>query len=186
MRAFIAIDLPAGLRDGLAAVQGRLKRAGADASWPRPEGIHLTLKFLGELADAQVPVLMQALAPAVAAVTRFPLAVAGVGTFPPAPAPARVVWLGVAGAVDRLLDLQSATERAAIAAGLAADPRPYTPHLTLGRIKRIRSRDQWRRGLQEVASVRLPEFEVAAVALIASDLRPSGAVYRELGRAPLG
>ena len=69
--------------------------------------------------------------------------------------------------------------------GMEPDDRPYTPHLTLGRIKRIRKRDAWLKGLEGVKGFRLPGFDVTAISLISSELRPTGAVYRELGSVAL-
>jgi len=184
MRAFVAIEIPEALKDGVAAAQDRLRRAGVDASWPRPAGVHLTLKFLGEIGDELGPGIMQALAPALIDTGRFRLSLAGVGTFP-LPAAARVVWLGLAGDVDKLDALHAAIEQALISIGLARDDRAYTPHLTLGRIKLIRKRDMWLKQLEALRDFKLPGFDVTAISLISSDLKPTGAVYRELGRVAL-
>ena len=184
MRAFIAIEIPEGVREGLARAQDRLKGVGVDASWPRSESIHLTLKFLGETSDQRVPQIMQALALELGGTERFRLSPEGVGTFPN-PASARVVWVGITGDVGRLVALQAAVERAMVGMGLERDDRPYAPHLTLGRIKRIRKPDAWLEGLEGINNFRLPGFDVTAISLISSELRPSGAVYRELGRVAL-
>ena len=184
MRAFIAIEIPEAIKDGMAAVQVRLKDAGVDASWSRPEGIHLTLKFLGEVSEERVPEIMRALTLALGGTERFRLCVEGVGTFPN-PASARVVWLGITGDVGRLVALQAAVEQAMVGMGMERDDRPYTPHLTLGRIKRIRKRDVWLKGLEGVKDFKLPGFDVTSISLISSELKPTGAVYREIGTAPL-
>ena len=184
MRAFIAIEIPQAVKEGLAGVQVRLENAGADASWPRPEGVHLTLKFLGEVGEGRVTEIMQALALALIDTKLFRLGVAGVGTFPN-PTSARVVWLGVTGDVETLVALQAAVEQAMVGLGMDPDSRPYTPHLTLGRIRKIRDRAAWLAGLASVKDSSLPGFEVASVSLIESRLRPSGAVYREIGRVAL-
>jgi 2'-5' RNA ligase len=184
MRTFIAIEIPEAVKDGMARAQDRLKSAGVDASWSRSEGIHLTLKFLGETRDERVPQILQALALEVGGTERFRLTPEGVGTFPN-PAAARVVWLGVKGDADKLVALQAAVDQAMIGLGGEPDGRPYTPHLTLGRIKRIRERDAWLKGLEGVKGLNLPGFDVTAISLISSELRPTGAVYRELGRVAL-
>jgi 2'-5' RNA ligase len=184
MRAFIAIEIPEAIKAGMAAAQARLRSAGVDAGWSRPEGIHLTLKFLGEVREELAPELLGALTLALAGAARFRLSLEGVGTFPN-PASARVVWLGVTGEVGRLVALQAAVEQAMVEAGLERDDRPFTPHLTLGRVKRIRSRDLWLKGLEGVKNFKLPGFDVTEISLIGSELRPTGAVYRELGRVVL-
>ena len=145
MRTFIAIEIPEVIKVGLARAQDRLKGAGVDAGWPRPEGIHLTLKFLGETSEQRVPLIVQALALELGGTERFRLSPEGVGTFPN-PASARVVWVGITGDVGRLVALQAAVEKAMAGMGMERDDRPYTPHLTLGRIRLIRKRGEWRRG----------------------------------------
>ena len=184
MRAFVAVEIPEAVKEGLAAVQARLKSAGVAASWSRPEAVHLTLKFLGEVSEARAPEIIAALALAAKGAARFRLCAEGVGTFP-GPAAARVVWLGVTGDVGSLRALRNAVERVMGDLGMKPDDRPYTPHLTLGRIRQIRKREAWLTGLNEVRNVRLPGFDVTAVSLISSDPRPEGAVYRELGSVTL-
>ena len=184
MRAFIAVELPEAVKAGMAAVQALLATSGVDASWPRPEGLHLTLKFLGETSEDRVPEIVRALTLALGDTGGFRLRGQGVGTFPHA-ASARVVWFGVAGDVERLVALRDAVEGAMTGLGAEADDRPYTPHLTLGRIRRIRRRGQWLRALEQVRNASLPGFDVTAVSLMGSELRPGGAVYRELGKVAL-
>lgn len=184
MRAFIAVEIPEAIKEGMAAVQARLRSAGVDAGWSRPAGIHLTLKFLGEVGEERVPEIMQALALALIGTKRFRLCIEGVGTFPN-PASARVVWLGVTGDVDKLVAVQAAVEQAVVGLGLEPDCRPYTPHLTLGRIRKIHKRDAWLKGLAAIGDFKLPGFDVTAASLIRSKLGPTGATYRELGRVSL-
>lgn len=184
MRAFVAVEIPDALKAGIATVQDRLKGAGVDAAWSRPEGMHLTLKFLGEVSAAGVPGILKALTAAASGTEHFRLGVEGVGAFPN-PASARVVWLGLTGDLEALSALQVTVEQAMAGLGIAREERPYTPHLTLGRIKLIRKRAAWLGGLAGVRDSRLSGFEVAAINLIESQRRPSGAVYRELGRVDL-
>lgn len=180
MRTFIAVEVPAAIREQMAAVRDRFDSAGVEASWVRPAGIHLTLKFLGEVPEELVPKILQALTLAASGREPFRLGIAGVGAFPNA-ASARVVWLGLTGEVGSLVGLQAAVEQAMVGLGLERDGRPYSPHLTLGRIKHIRRREAWLRALEGVKDITLPGFDVASVSLISSELLPGGAVYRELG-----
>ena len=184
MRTFIAIEIPEAIKAGMAAVQARLKGAGVDASWSRSEGIHLTLKFLGEVSEERVPEIMQALALELGGTERFRLSPEGVRTFPN-PASARVVWLGITGDVDKLVALQAVVEQALVGLGLEADGRPYAPHLTLGRVNSIRNRAIWLKELEKAGDFKLPGFDVTSISLIKSELKPTGASYRELGRVAL-
>ena len=184
MRAFIAVEVPEATRAGMSAVQDRLRGDCVDARWSRPEAVHLTLKFLGELGAERVPGIMEALTRGLGSAERFRLRAEGVGTFP-SPAAARVVWVGIGGDVARLAALQDAVEAAMAGLGIEREPRPYRPHLTLGRVRRVRRRDAWLKRLEELRDLELPGFDVAAVSLVESVLGPSGAAYRELGRVAL-
>jgi 2'-5' RNA ligase len=184
MRLFIAIEIPDEVKKELTAVQQRLKGPGVEASWPRPEGIHLTLKFLGETPESRIPEIMNGIREAARETGPFRLEVRGVGTFPN-PKNARVVWVGLSGDVEKLSRIQASVEEAITGIGFERDERAFTPHLTLGRVKYIRSRDRWLKTLEEVKDASLPGFDVTAVSLMKSELKPSGAVYTEMGRVEL-
>ena len=184
MRTFIAIEIPDGIKQEMAKAQQRLTESGVQASWTRPQSIHLTLKFLGEVEEARLPKIMDALKHAVQGTGRFMLEIAGSGAFPN-PRNARVAWLGVSGEVDKLKALQIAVENEMARSGVERENRPFQPHLTLGRIKFIRSRDRWAEALEGIRNIRLSGFEVDAVRLMKSELRPAGARYTEIGTAHL-
>jgi 2'-5' RNA ligase len=184
MRLFIAIEIPDQIKKAMAEVQGRLRNAGVDAGWTRSEGIHLTLKFLGEVPESKVPDIMAALTGVVMSTKGFRLDVAGVGAFPN-PRNPRVVWIGVSGETDVLKKLQAAVEEAITRLGFKQEDRAFTPHLTLGRIKFIHSRDPWLKALEEVKGIKLSAFDVHAVSLMKSELKPSGAIYTEIDRVEL-
>ena len=184
MRAFISIEIPAEAKREMAELQRGLQNAGVSASWTRLEGIHLTLKFLGEIQEAQVPVIMVSLVRAGGNSSGFRIEIAGAGAFPDQKN-ARVVWLGITGDAAGLMKLQAVVEAAMVGAGFEREDRVFTPHLTLGRIRHIRSRDAWLKALDELKHIRLPGFDVKSVCLMKSELKPSGAVYTELGRVAL-
>ncbi len=127
---------------------------------------------------------MDALTPAAGGSGGFRLDIIGVGTFP-TPRNARIAWLGLSGDVDKLKALQAAVEEAMEGIGFKREARIFSPHLTLGRIKAIPSRDQWLKALETLRDVKLPGFDVDALSLMKSELRRSGAVYTEIGRIAL-
>jgi 2'-5' RNA ligase len=185
MRLFIAIEIPEDIKKLLTEIQGSIKDSGVDAGWTRPEGIHLTLKFLGEVPEAKAAEIMAALSHATKETTGIRLDVAGAGAFPN-PKNARVVWIGISGETDKLTRLQSAVEEAMVALGFKREDRPFTPHLTLGRIKFIRSRDKWLKALDGIKDIKLSGFDTRTVSLMKSELKPSGSVYTEIGKIELG
>jgi 2'-5' RNA ligase len=184
MRTFIAIEIPEEIKKRLAEAQALLKKSGAEAGWTRLEGIHLTLKFLGEVPETKTSEIAAALTQAMEGKSPFRLKFSGAGVFPHAQKP-RVVWVGASGELDRLMGLQIIVEEQMVRLGFTQEDRFFQPHLTLGRIKSIRSREAWLKALDEISSVTTPEFEVTAISVMKSELKPTGAVYTEIGRVEL-
>ena len=197
LRAFIAVQLSDALKRQIGSVQAELNRAlsgsgkggkAAKIGWAQPEGIHLTLKFLGDIQEAQVDALREVLSKAAASARPFTLEASGLGAFPNSRAP-RVIWLGLHGSNDdvgELRRLQAAVEDGAAALGFAKEARAFTPHLTLARI-----RDRVEAGALEPVFNAQPNrvvggFTASSVELIKSELRPSGAVYTTLVEVPFG
>lgn len=187
IRTFIAIELAAPILEKLGDLQSRMQRDLPPTllRWVRPEGIHLTLVFLGDIQAEQVDPIAEALAEACAGHAPFTVSVTGMGCFPNVRRP-RVVWIGVEELSGALVHLQHDIDRALVPLGFRPEARAFSPHLTLGRVK-----EGGRQALEalgayvERAKVHIGEMEVKAVHLIRSDLRPSGAVYTELAIVPL-
>jgi len=185
MRCFIAIELPSKIKQEMERIQEVLRNSRAvDASWTRPEGMHLTLKFLGDVPEQRLPEITSSLRSGLEKAEQLRLEGTGVGTFPD-PKNARVVWIGVSGETARLAILQSAVEDVLAAIGFDQEKRAFFPHLTLCRIKFIRSREAWLKALENVSTGTLPSFAVEKVSVMKSELRPSGAVYTEIGAIAL-
>ncbi|HTP10854.1 MAG TPA: RNA 2',3'-cyclic phosphodiesterase [Anaerolineae bacterium] len=189
IRAFIAIELPETILAELDNIEARLKPQMPDDTirWVKADSIHLTLKFLGQVPSDQLGLITSSLRTAVAAYAPFTLEVKEAGCFPNIHRP-RVVWVGVQDNSHRLHTLQRTVENAIAPLGYPTEIRDFTPHLTLGRLARdVRPADQKRIGeVVEAARVgSLGKWEVTQVALIRSDLKPSGAEYMVLTHAPL-
>jgi RNA 2',3'-cyclic 3'-phosphodiesterase len=133
-RTFVAVDLGAEARAYLAREIARLSRALPSVRWTNPESLHLTLAFLGELDDERLALVEAAAREAARAVKPFALRVAGLGTFGRPHAPS-VVWAGVSGNVRRLIALHEALAAGLEARGFPREARPFSPHLTLARLR---------------------------------------------------
>ena len=186
MRIFVAVELDEPCRRALAAVQEVLKGAAGGVRWVRPEGIHLTLKFIGPLDEQDLPAAVECLEAAAAGSVPFTMEVAGLGGFPARGTP-RVIHVGVREPTGTLLALQAAVE-AGLAERLAIAPegRPYVPHLTLGRVKDRRACPPMERIAQAVADQQFGSVRVDSMVLMKSDLHAGGAVYTPLHRFALG
>lgn len=190
VRAFVAIELSSEVLAALERVQDRLRRGegGQAGRWVRAEGIHLTLKFLGEVPAERLEAIYQAVGRACLGRTPFELTVAGLGCFPNLRRP-RVVWAGVEEETGRLASLQEAVERELSRLGFPPEGRRFTPHLTLARVQERASPREIEALGKAVGTAQIGELgkmRVEAVSVMKSDLRPEGAIYTELFRAPLG
>lgn len=186
MRAFIAIDLPEAIHAALREKQATFRAVCPQANWARPEGIHLTLKFLGEISEVQVKQVSDALS-ALGQFEAFEIEVKGFGFFPDARRP-RVFWAGLE-APPALAELAARVETALGALGFPREPRPFTPHLTLARFKIPRPQTALQKLLeQEVGTVGEPpllgRFGVSEFFLFESKLSPRGAEYSKRARFP--
>ena len=179
MRCFIAISLPEELKAKISGIQEKLKAAGADVSWTRPEGMHLTLKFFGEIEDKRIPKIEKALDAVVNGIPTFTLSVSGMGTFPDMRRP-RVIWIGLKEDGGNLLRLQKGVEEDLKKTGFPSEDRRFTPHITLGRIRSNKNTDKLLRLIEEGKVEELGSFDVSEVHLIKSELKPAGAEYTEL------
>jgi 2'-5' RNA ligase len=181
VRAFIAIDLPSEIQAALARQQAAFRAACPDARWTRPQGIHLTLKFLGEIAEAKVDEVKEALS-SFPPFPPFAVEVKGFGFFPDARRPS-VFWAGVtapAGLADLARHVEDAMEKLAF----APERRPFSPHLTLARFKVPRPQAELRALADQQGSTPLGSFQVSEFFLFESKLSPHGAEYRKVARFP--
>jgi len=185
IRAFIAIELPGAVRKALGELIQRLRADGLPLRWVRPDNIHLTLKFLGDIPPGQAAAVGDAVAAAVAGMAPFQLRAAGVGVFPSL-ARARVIWVGAAGGVESLNTLHQQIDGALKQLGFAGDERPFKGHLTLGRAKGRLDPERLKRSLKAAGAFDAGAFPVIRLTLFKSDLKPFGAVYTPLREMAFG
>jgi 2'-5' RNA ligase len=181
MRAFIAIELPETIREALAREQARFRAVSSDARWTRPEGIHLTLKFLGEISTEQEAQVKEALG-AIERFEKFNVSVKGFGFFPDAKRP-RVFWAGL-DAPPGLARLSEQVEKALEPLGFPKEIRAFRPHLTLARFKIPRPQPKLTATLAASGASDLGTFEVSEFFLWESRLSPAAAEYRKVARFP--
>ncbi len=184
VRAFVAVNLDQGLKDALAKVQERLKATRADVGWVRPESLHLTLKFLGQVEESRLAVVAEAIGTAATGYGSFRLVLGGLGAFPQ-PRAARVVWIGVQQGAEALLTLQARVEAGLEALGFAREERPFAAHLTLGRVRGPARREQLAVALTSIPAEPLGEMMLHRIDLMKSELGPGGARYTALQTFPL-
>ena len=188
VRIFVSVGISDEAREQLVDAVERVRRDVPDGiQWARPEGMHLTLKFLGNVASSRLPPLYECLAPVGTEYVPFSLELTGLGMFPNRNKP-RVLWAGVGGDLGALSRLQDATEVAITRVGHPAEDRPFRPHITLGRPRRTISDAQKARIGAVVTSLSPPcpvGWDVRSIDVMQSELHPSGARYTVLCSVPL-
>ena len=188
LRAFIAVEIPPPIHQAIEKDTAPVRAALNDSlvRWVPAANVHLTLKFLGDVSPANLELLTQMLGVEVNQHQAFEMEFGGLGAFPN-PKRLRMIWIGTQ-APAGLEALQHGIEAAAATLGYPVEKRPFSPHLTIGRVKQnIGSADMQkiRTALEETRVGSLGTAQVTAVHLFKSDLKPTGAVYTRLFSAPL-
>ncbi|HYH84978.1 MAG TPA: RNA 2',3'-cyclic phosphodiesterase [Pyrinomonadaceae bacterium] len=183
-RVFCAIDLPGEVKSRVAAhiASLRARFPKVRASWERPEKLHLTLKFLGDVEISRVEEFSRAAEGAASSFEPFKLAVAEAGAFPPHGSP-RVLWLGIEDAAGRLSGLQRSLEDVCHVAGFEREGRPFKPHLTVARIRTPHGARELADAHRET-SFEPQTFIVSELVIIRSEMGPGGSRYTPVSRHP--
>lgn len=182
VRAFVALEMPGRIREVIRREQLHLKAELPRARWTRPEGQHLTLKFLGETTVEKIARLKREITDRVGVLPVFTIRLHGAGFFPSARRP-RVAWIG--GEASGGAAVAAAVEDAAVASGFPREGREWSLHLTQARLDRAWPRIAVERFIEWGRGLELEPFSCREVVLFASELRPGGAVYTPLERFPL-
>jgi len=187
MRVFIAVDVDEQIRKVLGSLQSELKSKinvkKSDVKWVRPLSIHLTLKFLGEIKDAQVVEVCDIVRQVAQANNNFELAVESVGSF--GGKSVRVLWVATAAGGDELSHLQKDIEEQLVNAGWPPENRQFTGHLTLCRIRNPKAGFQLAQIAQDYSDHKLGSTCIDAVTVYQSQLTPAGPIYTQLGNYKL-
>jgi len=188
VRSFIAIELPSRFKLELSKLQARLKADNQPRiKWVAPDGMHLTLKFLGSVAQDSIEAITRAMAEATQGISPFNLDVQQLGAFPNLKR-VQVVWIGFGGEIDKLGQLHQLLETSLAHLGFAPELRPFKPHLTLARLGNEASAEERQRFGELIAGTKFElnySIKVDALSLIRSQLTSTGAIYSRISSAGL-
>lgn len=183
MRSFIAIELPDEVKSSLSGLQDELKESRADIRWVKPDNIHLTLKFLGNIDGNNIGNIVQQIEGACAKYPFFELEISGIGVFPNIGSP-RVLWVGIQH-TDAFTGLHSEIENGLASIGYDREGRRFSPHLTLGRFKSFKGKADLSERIELHKNDRLGSIGVQTISLMKSDLSPDGAQYSRVAEIAL-
>jgi 2'-5' RNA ligase len=187
VRVFVACEVPGEVQRTIGEITDKLKEtSGDDVRWVRPDGVHVTLKFLGEVSQKKLPAIKMALQEAVVRHSPFNLELSNIGTFGGREG-LRTMWVGIAGDVLRLEAMVRDVNLALSVVGFEPERRPFRPHLTLGR---VRDTVPTRRRAEievDVGRLKVPEVDwrTSQITLMRSRLTPRGAEYDIVATFPL-
>ncbi len=182
IRAFIAVPVGEDVRRRLARMQSAFAARAEGVRWVDPAHIHLTLLFLGDIHPQSVASLSSALDRIAAGPAPVMLEARGLGFFGSRSSP-RVLWAGLRGELDRLAGIQDSLREAALAAGCSPDDKPFSPHLTIGRVRSNRDAGRLVALVEREKDACIGGFSVESILLMKSCLTPNGPVYSRLHEA---
>lgn len=184
IRSFIAIKLPDFIKFSLQVLQVKLSESGIKASFPNPETLHLTLKFLGDILPGDLDAVEKCMEKAVARINPHALFASGIGVFPSVKH-TRVIWSGIKGETDILEKLVHELDAFLLKdMGLKREEKRFNPHLTLARIKERIPQDFIIKMIKDFENFCTSDFSVIGISLFQSELMPSGAIHREITFTP--
>lgn len=187
MRTFIAIELPMAIKDYLSSLQDVLRASGADVKWVKPNNIHLTLKFLGEIDDKKIAEVTRVLETVAGAEKSFSIRLKSIGAFPNTNFP-RVIWAGIDKGDNETKRIAAMLEERISGIGIPKENRPFSTHITIGRsrsgLNRIKLAPMLNT-LKDNPDKEGLEFKASKITLFKSTLAPSGPVYEILKEANL-
>jgi 2'-5' RNA ligase len=184
IRAFLAIDIPPEILNDITHIQSRLRIAlQGMIRWVRPEGIHLTLKFFGDISESDITRISQVIGAHVNGIRPFALDVKTLGVFPDMNRP-RILWLGISGDVDPLIRFQKSMDQKLHGCGFTKKERPFRPHLTIARIKESKGLIDLVKIIEKNDNYKAGHFDAGGLNLYRSQLTPRGAIYTKLADFP--
>ncbi|MBI5631931.1 MAG: RNA 2',3'-cyclic phosphodiesterase [Nitrospirae bacterium] len=184
IRSFIAIKLPEGIKRSITDLITRLKTLGTDVTWVSAEKIHLTLKFLGNTDDSLLPKIKESMSKKLSHYNAFYIKIVGVGCFPSERRP-RVLWVGIENS-DALKDMQKDIDSGVSEFGFALEDRPFSPHLTIGRVRSQRGIAELLRRFAEFRTTDFGIVEATSIYIMKSELKPAGAEHTSIAEIPIG
>ncbi len=179
IRTFIGFELPEKIRSFISSIQEDLKSNRLDARWVRPKNIHLTLKFLGNINKDDTQKVGAAIFKSAADYAPISLAAKGIGAFPGINRP-RVLWIGIRGQIDVLIQLQKSLDDQLEKIGFSKENRPFKGHLTLARVKGRINQAKLINAIKKYGEFEPESFIADNIILFKSDLKSTGAVYTKL------
>ena len=186
IRSFLAFEQPSEIQAILSRVSGELRRSPLDVRWVRPENIHLTVVFLGNIRSEDVETMENPLQKLCLTYGPFQISLKGTGCFPHSRKP-RVLWIGLEGDLERMGRFRDSLQEEMQSFGIPKEDRAFSSHITIGRTRSTKNRDKLVQELNNIADISADnlKFNVTKITLFKSTLTPAGPIYDVLKEANL-
>ena len=183
IRTFIALEISDKVRDELSRIESMLKKVDANVKWVKPDSVHLTLKFLGYIDEEKVQVISKHLENIASGSHPFKMVLEKIGVFPHWNYP-KVVWVGISEVAGEAKEIAAMVDEAMAGEGFEKEKRPFSPHLTIGRVRGPQNKLELQKAADSV-EVQPTSSDITKIVLFKSDLTREGAVYTPLYTANL-
>lgn len=186
IRSFLAFELPPDIKREIDQISHEVRHLNLDAKWIKPENIHLTVIFMGNVNEEDIPHIIPAIDNVASQYMTFDISLGGMGLFPDIRRP-RVIWLGLSGDIEGLASLRDNLQMPLKSFGIKQEKRVFKPHLTLGRFRKpVKEQAILKSVIDDYSSISGPSGKLDELVLFKSELKPGGAVYTRLHSWPLG
>lgn len=179
MRLFIAVEVEKELKDKILDIQGRFRKIDADIKYVEPENLHYNIKFLGEITENKVEMIKKTLENAVKPFEKFKIHIFGLGAFP-SKNYAKVLWIGIKEGKQELIGLAKEVDRQLGSIGIKQESREFQPHLTLGRVKSGRNKENLLKIMNELENIDIGIIKAEKIILFKSELTQKGPIYEQI------
>ena len=185
IRSFLAFELPPDIKQEVTRISLEVKKSGLEAGWVKPGNIHLTMVFLGDVNEKDIPAVISSIDNVTVKYESFDISLGGMGLFPDIRRP-RVLWLGLDGEIERLGSLRDDLQIPLEAFGIEQEKRLFKPHLTLGRFRRpVKDRNLLGKVIDDFSDISGFNRKLHELILFKSELKPGGSVYTKIHSWPL-
>ncbi len=185
IRSFLAFELPSNIMAEVKRIYGEVRKTGLEAGWVRPENIHLTVIFMGDVNEKEIDAIISSIDPIAPKYKPFDISLGRMGLFPGIKRP-RTIWLGLNGDIGGIASLKSELEKPLESFGIEPEKRAFRPHLTLGRFRKpVNKPDILKKVMDDYANISGPTGMLDRLVLFKSELKPGGSVYTQIHSWPL-
>ncbi|MFH1061297.1 MAG: RNA 2',3'-cyclic phosphodiesterase [Candidatus Omnitrophota bacterium] len=184
IRAFIALEISSELQEELKEIQKQLMQLPGEIAWIRPENLHISIRFLGDITQEQVNIIVQINEKIAKKLKSFPISLSVLGVFPYISDP-HILWAGIGSGYSQVTQINTLVSNELSSMKLKYEDKHFHPHITLARIKSIKNKSELAEMIDKI-KLRIASEEISKLILYKSETTPKGAIYTKISEVQLG